>query len=38
MNVDGEQEHPEVEKDDREVEEKDLEGDLYGAIKGTDEP
>lgn len=38
MNVEGEQAHPEVEKEDRAVEEKDLEGDLYGAIKGTDEP
>ena len=31
MNVEGEQAHSEVE-------EKDLEGDLYGAIKATDEP
>ena len=38
LNVEGEQEHPQIEKDDREAEEKDLEGDLYGAIKGTDEP
>jgi hypothetical protein len=38
MDVEGEQPHPEVEKDDRVVEEKDLEGDLYDAIKGTDEP
>ena len=31
MNVEGEQAQPQVE-------EKDLEGDLYGAIKATDEP
>jgi hypothetical protein len=37
-NVEDEQEHPKDEKDDREGQEKDLEGDLYGAIKGTDEP